>query len=72
MSPERQVRGPMRWELPADPRDLPAEPGFSLCVHKSAVDVYKRQVYSRRWTGPALEQLFGEVDHHLTVHGFCR
>ena len=31
-----------------------------------------RPVYSRRWTGPALEQLFGEVDHHLTVHGFCR
>lgn len=29
-------------------------------------------IYSRRWTGPALEQVFGEADHHLTVHGFCR
>ena len=31
-----------------------------------------RTVYSARLVGPALDQVFGDVDNHLIVHGFCR
>ena len=31
-----------------------------------------RTVYSARLVGPALDQVFGDVDNDLIVHGFCR
>lgn len=31
-----------------------------------------RTVYSARLVGPALDQVFGDADNGLTVHGFCR
>jgi hypothetical protein len=31
-----------------------------------------RTVRSARLVGPALDQLFGNADHDLTVHAFCR
>lgn len=52
-------------EAPGDTRGV--SPGHVV------VTVDGRTRYAgERMTGKALEQLFGGVDHGLTVHGFCR
>lgn len=55
------------WSGPA-PSDMAGKiPGH---VVATAADGQLR--YSSRLVGPALEQIFNGVDHHLTVYAFCR
>jgi hypothetical protein len=55
------------WSGPA-PKDMEGKiPG-----HVVVTTADGRLRYSSRLVGPALEQIFNGVEHHLTVHAFCR